>query len=269
MTHQQVLDKLGHQALIQAIDDDLARLTQQAMAEEKHGRINNQLAYVLPPLLTRWNCVLNAGTALKDHYKQLTTLALATLLHKYGFADAKITANANHAIDELNKHVILSDDFYRKSTDIKQLLATAPSPLKKRPSVSAAVTFYRAQDVVSVQVGNRFYAAYVYSIIGINESPVIGFYNGVFHKRPSMNDLASLTAKGLVYNDGQERISHFSVYGMKFMPDPANQIHLMEAGVKNPPSDTHLGEPIGLYTVYDLFRLQDTTEKMFINQHKK
>jgi len=87
MTHQQILDKLAAKHLVQSIDEDLARLTFYAMCYYKENNIGQQLSYILPKLLLRWNCVLNASDAISNHYKWKTVLALSVILHKYGFAD--------------------------------------------------------------------------------------------------------------------------------------------------------------------------------------
>lgn len=263
MTHQQILDKLAAKSLVKAIDEDLARLTFHAMCYEKDST-NNQLLYILPRLLKRWNCILNASEISGNH-KQITILALSILLHKYGFKDSEIETKAIKAIDFLNKEVVLSDDFFRKSEEIKQFILSAPTPLKRKPSIPESITFYRKGDVISIQIENQFYIAYIHKISGANESPILEFYDGVFNKIPAWEDVKALPAKGQLYNDGTERISKFSVYGFKHMPDTANQIQLIKACADNPPSSQHLKESVGLYAISDLFRIQDTIESLFKN----
>ena len=263
MKHPQILNKLAARHLVQAIDDDLARLTRRAMAYKKHQSIADELNYILPQLLLRWNCVLNATDEVPDSYKQKTEVALATLLHKYGFADTDITDKAIQAIDALNNAVVLSDSFYHQSGKIKNFLQSVPVPLSRKPSLPGNTTFYRAKDVVSIQLDGRFYAAYIHKLANPNESPVIEFYEGVFDSPPTLDALKNTKATGQVYNDGIERISKFSVAGMKFMPDLANQIQLISACVNEPPSNKHLADSVGLYTMRDLFEIQEVIVKMF------
>jgi hypothetical protein len=211
MTHKQILDKLAAKYLVQSIDDDLALLTFYAMCYDQHDSIDNQLSYILPKLLLRWNCILNGGQDISANYKQRTVLALATLLHKYGFGDKQITENALAAIDNLNEAVALSDEFFRKSDDIKKLLNSEPVPLKRKPTTPESITFYRKQDVVAIQLDGKFYAAYIHELTGVNESPVIEFYDGIFDKVPTLEELERLNARGEVYNDGIGRIAIYAI----------------------------------------------------------
>lgn len=262
MTHQQILDKLASKHLVRSIDEDLARLTYYAMCFEKD--YEKQFTYIFPKLMLRWNCVLNANKdAVTDNYKLITILGLCIQLHKYGFADKDLTEEALKAIDKLNEAVVLSDDFFRKSDEIKKIISSVPVQLKRKPTIPESITFYREKDVISIQLGNKFYPAYIHKLTGANESPVIEFYDGVFDKVPTIQDLENLNAKGQVYNDGTERVSRFSVSGMKYLPDLANQVKLISACVDQKPSDKHLGESIGLYAVKDLFQLQNDIRNLF------
>ncbi|PSL49481.1 hypothetical protein CLV51_101815 [Chitinophaga niastensis] len=263
MTHKQILDKLAAKYLVLSIDEDLATLTFYAMCYDKHHSIDNQLSYILPKILLRWNCVLNADKNISANYKQKTILALAILLHKYGFADKQITEKALTAIDDLNNAVALSDDFFRKADEIKAFINTTPVPLKKKPTTPENITFYREQDVVAIQLDGKFYAAYIHKLTGPNESPIIEFYDGTFDKVPALEELDGLNARGQVYNDGVARVSLYSISGMKYLPDLANQIQLISACVEKKPSNNHLAKSVGLYAMSDLFEIQDTIIKMF------
>ena len=129
--------------------------------------------------MLRWNCILNADKdAVTDNYKLITTLGLCIQLHKYGFADKDLTAKALKAIDKLNKDVVLSDDFFRKSDEIKKIINLTPVSLKRKPTIPENITFYREKDVISIQLDNKFYPAYIHKLTGTNESPIIEFYNG-------------------------------------------------------------------------------------------
>ncbi|RAJ82259.1 hypothetical protein CLV59_104484 [Chitinophaga dinghuensis] len=262
MTHQQILDKLAAGKLVQSIDEDLSKLVSDAMNIQKNDH-PGQLAYFLPKLMLRWNCVLLADREISMNYRHKTVLALAILLHKYGFADQSITDKAILAIDALNAGVVLSDDFYRKSNDIKAFIQAVPVPLKKRPSVAESMTFYRGEDVISIQMEQKYYAAYIHYIQGVNESPVLEFYDGEFDQVPSLSELEKLPARGAVFNDGIARISLYAVNGLKFLPDLAGQIQLISACVKQKPANEHLEKPDWLYTLSNLFDMQRTIKSMF------
>lgn len=265
MTHKQILDKIGFIALTQAIDEDLARLVTRGLAFKKGGSITDVSSYVLPKILMRWNCVLLADSGLAKFYKEKVVLTLAILLHKYGFSDNEITKKATIAIDTLNDGVVLSDDFYRKSSQIKDFLLTKPKELKRKPAKQQSITFFRAKDVISINVSGKFYIAYIHELTGTNESPVIELYDVTYDKKPTLEDIKMLKAKGVMYNDGIIRKARFAIYGMKYQPDFANQIHLLKScsGSEMLPEDSHLEESVGVYTVSNLFVMQDKIIDMF------
>lgn len=263
MTHQQILDKLAAGGVVSCIDDELARLVGWSMNEE-FETAEQQLADFLPKLLSRWNCVLKAGKEeVGAYYKEKVILVLAVLLHKYGFKDKAITEQALKAIDKLNKGVVLSDHFFRKTDEIKAVLNSAPIPLKKRPGHRDSITFYRPKDVVSFQLDGQFYAAYIHDLVGQNDCPIIEFYDQVFTQVPELKDLKNGKARGSVYNDGTARISLDAIYLMKYLPDLANQIHLIASGVEEKPSNDHLEESVGLFAMNDIFRIQNSIRWMF------
>ncbi|MBB5620102.1 hypothetical protein HDE69_001140 [Pedobacter cryoconitis] len=263
MTHQQILDKLAAGNVVSCIDDELARLVGWSMNGELETA-EQQLADFLPKLLSRWNCVLKAGKEeIGAYYKEKVILVLAVLLHKYGFKDKTITEQALKAIDKLNKGVVLSDHFFRKTEEIKAVLNSDPVPLKKRPGHRESITFYRSKDVISFQLDGQFYAAYIHGLVGQNNYPIIEFYDQVFTRVPELKDLKNVKARGAVYNDGVARISLDAIYLMKYLPDLANQVHLIAAGVEEKPSNDHLEESVGLYGMSDIFRIQDTIRGIF------
>lgn len=53
---------------------------------------------VVAPLLTRWRCLLDAADATAAA-KHVGRVALATLLHEYGFHDGAVTARALASVD--------------------------------------------------------------------------------------------------------------------------------------------------------------------------
>ncbi len=267
MTHQAILDKLAAKHLVQAMDEDLARLLVRAMSYARHDAeiAGNVAAYILPQIRRRWDCVLQAQQPqATDHYKQKAWLAMAVSLHKYGLADREITEMALQAIDGLNEAVVLSDDFFRKSKDIKAFILTAPVVLKRKPAAPDNITFYRPADVIAIQMAGQYFAAYIHRLGSINESPVVEFYDGIFDSVPALGELEKLQAKGMKYNDGVARIARYSLAGLKYLPDPAGQVHLVRACVAHPPADHHLQKPVGLYTVSDIFEIQDHIKTLFL-----
>ena len=268
MKHKQITDKIGFQQLNEAIEDDLIRLVTRGMSFRNGGSIDDVESYVLPLMLTRWNCLLLAETGLAKYYKEKVYVTLATLLHKYGLSDKNITDKAIEAIDVLNDDVVLSDDFFRKSSQIKEFLKTKPTILKRKPSRQKNTTFFRENDLVSINLDGTYYIAFIHKLTGVNESPIIEFYNETFDIPPKLEDIKSKKARGLQYNDGMVHASKFAIYGMKYQPDLANQIHLLSSSENSTmaPDSSHLGESIGLFTVSNLFTIQDTIRKMFSEQ---
>jgi hypothetical protein len=263
MRHQQILDKLAARFLVQALDESFARaMTWGITAKEFSLDLQNQ---IWQKILSRWDCVLQEEDKkeVSAAYKQKTILAMAVTAHKYGLNIDSILPQALAAIDALNAAVELSDDFERRSPQIKAFLQTPPQPLKRRPVMPDNITFFRPQDVVSIQSRKRFYAAYVHRDTGINECPVIEFYDGVFDHVPSLEEIQKLPARGAHYQDGRVRISRYAVAQMKYLPDPANQVKLIAAAVAQPPSGKHLEASVGLYELTDIFALQKALEYLF------
>ena len=266
MKHNQVLEKLAARHLVDSIEEDVARLVRGAMSPQQGASFDQATIalQVIPKLLLRWNCVLNADTdVVGPIYKHKTFVALAVLLHKYGLTDKNIIINSLTSIDELNNAVAMSDDFFRKTDQIKSLIVSAPAPLKRCPSVRESLTFHRAGDVVAIQVDKQFYAAYVHEILNFHESPLIELYDVVFAHRPTLAEVQGKRAKGRYYNDESERIEKYSVAGMRNVPDLAKQVHLIGSGVNEKPSTNHLQKPVGLYCVSDLFALLTSIPTMF------
>lgn len=267
MTHQQILDKLASKYLIQSIDEDLRRLVSFAMFLEENNHITDQFEYIFPRLMLRWNCTLHTDKDIvTDAYKQKTILSLCIQLHKYGFADKDVTKKALIAIDALNKYVALSDEFYRKSEEIKKLINSTPVRLKRKPTIPENITFFREKDVISIQLENQFYVAYIHGVTGINGSPIIEFYNTVFSQVPTIKELEGIPAKGQLYSDGIEYTELNAFCGIKYLPDPANQIQLIGSCIEKKPSSEHLKKSTGLYAVRDLFDLQRVIKELFADK---
>jgi hypothetical protein len=260
INHQIILKALSAHNLVDSMNTDLALLTIRSLSELKWGRIPNQISYVLPKLLLRWNCVLQAkSTEVTKNYKAKTSLALAVLLHKYGFTDAKLTKEAIAAIDYLNDTVALGDVLYHKTSEIKALLLSTPISLKRAPAFPKETnTFYREGDILSFQLGQHFYAVYVHGASGRGSS-IWEFYDAVFSKLPTLDQLKNVSAKGQFFNDGTQGRALFKIFGTQFSVDPANQILLIDSAIANKPSHHHLGAGIGSDggAGVDLFSLQE------------
>lgn len=78
-------------------------------------------------------------------------------------------------------------------------------------------------------------------------------------------DLKDFKAKGIMFNDGIIRIANYAIYGITHQPDLANQIHLIKSNenLEIKPNNSHLEASIGLFTVSNLFTIQNTIKKMF------
>ena len=263
--HRQIIDKIGFEHLAQAIDEDLARLFNYAMRFKKGGSIDDVSSYILPLILARWDCVLLAENGLAKYYKEKVFLMLAILLHKYGLSENRITEEAIKSITILNDNMVLGEDFFRKSQEIKKLLKTKPLELRRKPRKPQNITFFRANDIISIKIDGKYYIAYIHKLTGVNEAAVIEFYDEVFEKIPKIKELTNMKAKGERFNDGKIRIAKFAIYGMKHQPDLANQIHLIGSSTKTNivPDNKHLEESIGLFTVSNLFFIQKTIREMF------
>jgi hypothetical protein len=263
MTHQQILAKVANKYFARCIDDEIAYLTYQAMLgpQAKNKAPEEWLTEILPQLLARWNCLLEAPEV-SESTVHSTWLAIAITLHKYGFQDKDLTQKAIDAIDYMNKHVLSSDDLFRKSEEIKTFLKSSPEPLKRKPAYQDSVTFFRAEDVISIQYNKHFYVAYVHEVNTGNERPVVEFYDGVFESIPTLDQVKNLKARGR----GIEKpvISKFGIYNRTHLPDFANQFVLLASGVKEKPDNSMLEIPAGLYTMSSLYDIQLNIRQLFL-----
>jgi hypothetical protein len=264
MRHQQILDKLSaSRDLVRAMDEDLARWTGEVMTGSRglHIDVAQQL---LPPVMARWRCLLDAGNA-HVHTKNIAWVALATLLHRYGFRDKHITAKALTAIDDLNKDVVLSDAFARQSKATKAFLQSTPKQLTRRPQRPKPETFLRVGDVVSIELNRYFHPAFVLALHRDRGGtfPVIEFYEGRFKHIPAPEDLSG-RAMAREYGRGR-----FGVIGLKYLPDPANQVTAIAAGHADPPRGAPPKAQHGQWILTDLMRLQDYITELYGAAHMR
>lgn len=242
----------------EAMDSDMRRILWNQMTTS-HNKVDK--IKLLEQLMPRWNCVLQ-GTIeeVNDNYKNMVILTLAVLLHKYGISDSQITKEALEAIDKLNEKVVTSDAFYHQTAKMKEFIQAPPLPLTKRPSrPKADVTFYRAQDVISFKMDGRYCVAYVHDNHQ-NEYPIIEFYDFVSDSKPEIKDIQRARAKGVLRQNGDIERCKYMVFGLKDLPDYANQVHLIQASVTTPPDNSHLEDGIGNWKYaaicYDIIEIQ-------------
>lgn len=176
MNHKQILDTLAAANLVKALEFDIAFATSQNMRGPKWDKPDpaKVAKVVTAGIRRRWRCALDApATEVSPNYKAKVWLAMAVLFHKYGFSDAQVSSEARKAIDFLNDTVALSDHFFRKTEEIKNLLSIPPTPLSKRPSHAEHLTFWRAGDVVAYVLDDWAYALYVHEVPLGNEVPLL------------------------------------------------------------------------------------------------
>ncbi len=264
MNHKQLLNHLAAIDLVRSMEYDISKLTSWEMlgpVAVPHSTIQSA---VINKLYRRWNCIFKApDEEVTENYRLTTRIVAAVLLHKYGFRDEESTQLAIEAIDELNRQVVLSDYFFHHAEQAKNLIQSAPIPLKRRPKVPDNVTFWRAGDVVSYRLDDWYYVLYVHEILSGNTAPIVEFFNIRINRPPIPSDLVGLPAAGGKYNDGIRRIEKYWVYGMRNNPDMANQFRLIQSNSTNPPSQSQLAPAIGLGSVTDVFQLQYNVDRQF------
>ena len=265
MNHKQILLHLAAPQLADAMAYDISKLANWTMLGPDPVPHQDVQRAVLSKLFRRWNCVFDASkNEVTENYRNKAWVAAAVTLHRYGFSDDQCTARAIESIDKLNEEVALSDYFFRHSEEAKSLLKSPTVPLKKRPPVPKEVTFWHAGDTLSYRLDGWYYALYVHRIELGNAVPHIEFFDVKLDHPPTSDDLIGVPAVGGMYNDGIRRIETYLVYGMRSNPDMANQFKLIQEGWKSPPTQHHLALPAGGSSVLDVFRLQDSVDRLFL-----
>ncbi len=247
MNHKQIVYKLTIRGAKEAIEREVKRLVRSYSTN-----------YFLPLLLQRWHKALTQSSEDSLLCAGQTAIALATTLHKYGITEQALTNQAVSAVDALNEAVVLSDSFYHKADKIKAFLTTEPITPKRKPGFENAITFYREGDIIAISLENKYYVAYIHDIYGFNEAPVLELYDAVFDNLPTVEEVVSLPAFGVTYNDGVSRVSRFITSFVTYIPDPAEQITLIGSAIYQKPQTDHLEEAIGYGQVTNIFDLQKT-----------
>jgi len=264
MNHKQLLSHLAAGELQHAMAYDVSRLTNWTMLGPDpvpHPEVQRE---VFSKFFRRWNCVFDASDEeVTEAYRDTAWIVAATTLHKYGFSTRECTDRALKAIDKLNGQVALGNYFFAHSEQAKNLLRSAPTPLKRRPPVPKHVTFFRKGDVVAYRLDGSYYVCYIQDIHRCNAAPLVEFFNVKLDRPPTITDITGAPAVGGVYNDGIRRIEMYWVYGMRGIPDPANQFKLVQASWNTPPLQDHLAPPVGGGSAIDIFRLQDAVDRAF------
>lgn len=255
ITHSKILGYLASNVLIKAMGEDFSIAISHCLP--------SQMQY----LQNRWDCVFLADDSqVSPHYKAKALIAWATFCHKYAVTafdtQSELNAKAFSAIDQLNDDVVLCDKFFHASPRIKEFLETPLVSLTRNPSVGEHITFFRKGDVIAFELNKKYLVAYVHYIIQNYTAPTIEFYDGIFDELPTWDMVQSLRAEGIYrYNDGIPRSNKFGVHGLKYVQDPANQVHLIASNIQAPPNNNHLQPSVGEWVLTYLPRLLELLDE--------
>ncbi|CCN50871.1 hypothetical protein MADA3029_p0110 [Vibrio nigripulchritudo MADA3029] len=228
MKHAQILDKLAAKHLVSCLETEVLLAVESALVTLRYDADTNVSYHVLSALMPRWR-------ARQDD--PIFQVALVVLLHKYGIAEPDTTTSGVNAI---------------------RLLCDPPTPLNRRPKRPAPLSFYRPGDVVVFFYQGVYISAYIDGDVGVNEAPILEFYEGVFTTQPSYEQLASLRAYGVANPEDGIHLSRsrYAVFHMTYLPDLAQQITLIASGIEQGPRTDHLKPSLYAYVVSDILRLQ-------------
>ena len=95
---------------------------------------------------------------------------------------------------------------------------------------------------------------YVHKISGFNECPELELYAPVFDQLPTPQDLQGASAAVERYKDGSLLPLVFQCVGLRHLPDPAAQFHLLAPSWAEPPVRSPGLEPAPLRAC-DVFRV--------------
>lgn len=250
MTYNEILKMLDGKMVL-SVKNDINTIVFKQMCYHRNGY---PASNVVKPLMDRWNCCLDAED-IEQSYKDRVVLTIVTLLHKAGLVDADLTKKAMQAIEHFKKDCVLGENFSRQGDKVKALLKSTPQPLTKKPGYKESITFYRAKDVVAIQLDGKYCAAYVLTDEH-NEHPTITFYRAVFDHLPTLEEVQNVKIK--------KGFGSFMVAKMTYLPDYANQIRLIAANVELTPD----GKPYKRKEHYsgvvtNMFELQGDMRRLF------
>ena len=263
MRHQQIFDKLAAGAVTQTVRDEVRILAQKSFFSAKHQGLDGaQHADVVPAVKERWHFLLDAARQGSDPpegdrmtaYK--VAIALAAALHEVGLADSELTELAIDGIHALNDAVWLSDAFLHQTDEMIALLRTSPSALTRKPTTRETLTFTRGGDVLAIRLRRNWVVGHVHVVDGPNQHPHIELYERTFTPLPDPSAVVGTRAWGQTYQgSGQANVTRLIVSGLRHLPDPAEQIHLIASGVTVTPDNSHLHDEGNVGTHVDLFEL--------------
>lgn len=261
--HQQILDKLAVGAVAPTARDEVRILAQKSFYSARHqGLEGAQHADVVPAMKERWHFALDAARPGADAsesdrmnaYK--VAIALATSLHEVGLTDPELTELAVDGIHALNDAVWLGEDFLRRTDDMIALLRSSPAPLTRKPTTRETITFTRGGDLLAIRLRRCWVVGHVHVVDGPNAYPHIELYERTFARRPDASEVVGTRAWGCAYlGRDQANVTRLIVSGLRHLPDPAEQIHLIASGVTVPPDNAHLHDEQIIGTHVDLFEL--------------
>lgn len=263
MRHQQIFDRLAVGAVGPTARDEVRILAQKSFyAAKHHGLAGAQHADVVPAVKERWHFALDGArqtsgaceTDRMNAYK--VAIVLATALHEVGLVDRELTELAADGIHALNDAVWLSEDFQRRTNDMIGLLSSPPVALVRKPTTREIITFTRSGDLLAIRLRNHWVVGYVHIVDGPNVHPHIELYERTFAERPDASEVVGTRAWGYTYQGrDQANVTRHIVSGLRHLPDPAGQIHLIASGVGVPPDNAHLRDERIIGTHVDLFEL--------------
>lgn len=261
MRHQQILDKLAAGAVAPTVRDEVRILAQKSFFAAGHeGSEGVRYADVVPAVKGRWWFPLDATREGSDAsegermngYK--VAIALATALHEVGLVDPELTESAIVGIHALNDAVWLSDAFLRRTDDMIALLRSTPPPLTRKPNPRETLTFTRGGDVLAIRLRRCWVAGHVHLVDGPNRHPHVELYERTFAQLPDPSEVVGTRAWGHAYHGhGQANVTRLVVTGLRHLPDPAEQIHLVASGATVSPDNAHLHDEGIIGTHVDLF----------------
>ncbi|MDR6875836.1 hypothetical protein [Microbacterium barkeri] len=260
--HQQILDRLAAGAVAPTARDEVRILAQKSFfAARRQGLEGAQHADVVPAVKERWHFALDAArqpcapeSDRMNAYK--AAIAIATSLHEVGLGDHELTELAIDGIHALNDAVWLGDDFLHRTDDMIALLRSSPVPLTRKPTTRETITFTRGGDLLAIRLRGRWVVGHIHLVDGPNKHPHIELYERTFAERPDPSEVIGTRAWGYSY-EGRDRanVTRLIVSGLRHLPDPAEQIHLLASGVVVLPDNSHLHDEGIVGTHVDVFEL--------------
>jgi hypothetical protein len=270
--HQQIFDKLAAGAVAPTARDEVRILAQKSFYSAKHrGLEGAQYADVVPAMKERWRFALEAAYPAADAsesdrmnaYK--VAIVLATALHEVGLVDPELTDIAVDGMHALNDAVWLGDDFLRRTDDMIALLRSSPVPLTRKPTTREIITFTRGGDLLAIRLRSHWVVGHVHYVEGANAHPHVELYERTFTQRPDPSEVVGTRAWGWRYHGrSQANITRLIVSGLRHLPDPAEQIHLIASGVTVLPDTSHLHDERIIGTSVDLFEFLDMARSVSV-----